>query len=87
LVVTSTKLLKLREWARSALEAYALLGIVLVPLSSIGPLIELAQKWSLRDAVFGLVWSIGQVIAISVFFVLVRSDSTREAVRTDRVST
>jgi hypothetical protein len=80
LVVTSIGLLRCRNWARNFLEAYAWLGIVLVPLTSITPLIELARNWGLRDALFAFLWTVGQLIAMCFVLHLLRSSPVRDAV-------
>ena len=80
LVVTSIGLLRFRNWARSFLEAYAWLGIVLVPLTSITPLIELARNWGLREALFAFVWTVGQLIAMCFVLHLLRSSPVRDTV-------
>jgi hypothetical protein len=81
LVVTSIGLLRSRNWARSFLEAYAWLGIVLVPLTSIAPLIELARNWGLREALFAFVWTVGQLIGMCFVLHLLRSSPVRDRVR------
>lgn len=80
LVVTSIGLLRSRNWARSFLEAYAWLGIVLIPLTSMSPLIELVRNWGLREALFAFVWTVGQLIAMYFVLHLLRSSPVRDAV-------
>lgn len=81
LVVTSIGLLRLQAWARTFLEAYAWLGIVLVPLTRVASLTEFGRDWGARDFVFGLVLTLGQFIAMCVVLHFLRSSSVRDAVR------
>jgi hypothetical protein len=79
-VVAGIGLLRLRAWARSAVEAYAWLGVVLIPITSVEPLFELVQNWGLRDSLFALIWLLAQMVAVCVLLVLLRSEAARRAV-------